>query len=56
MSIIASIVAAAVERLVSIIPGNYFWAPGDELVLCKGMDTLAYWRRIGGRWVNCKGF
>jgi hypothetical protein len=42
----------------SITTGRYdlFWALGDEFVLCKGTETLAYWRRIKGRWVNCKGY
>jgi hypothetical protein len=43
---------------ISIIIGSYdlFWLRRDEFVLCKGMDTLAYWRRIDGRWVDCKGY
>jgi hypothetical protein len=38
--------------------GRYalLWSPRDELVLCKGLDTVVCWRRIQGRWVNCTGF
>ena len=60
-----SIIAVAVEKLAvavavslrraSALSGfDMFWSR-DEFVLCKGLATLVYWRRIEGRWVDCRG-
>jgi hypothetical protein len=55
-----AIIIEIIERLAARLGYDLFWLPGSEFVLCNGFDdraeTLAYWRRIGGRWVDCKGF
>jgi hypothetical protein len=55
-----SIITKIAERLAARLGYDLFWLPGSEFVLCNGFDskaeTLAYWRRIDGRWVDCKGY
>jgi hypothetical protein len=58
-SIAMAIIIEFAERLAARLGYDLFWLPGSEFVLCNGFDdraqTLAYWRRIDGRWVDCKG-